>query len=363
MKNKIKERMKQILRRGILFTTLLTLAFPFQAWAKDGGNETEYTYTVTLCSGNQGYFAGTNGITVDNHTTGSSYQIEKESQGEKIKISGLKYGDRVMVQAQSCIQLKEDGKYYIGGIRESGRDNNTVGKSAFVVESDQEYVAAYAIAGNMVAYTVNYQDANGNALADSETFYGSVGDQPVVAFKYFENYRPQAYNLTKTLSSNEAENIFTFVYTADTQSAANNGNNANAGDNANTVNNGNAGNNANAANNGNGANNANDANNDANADNNGGADGNVNIPDEQTPQELVNLDDEETPLANMQQKDEKTKRPAGNMPLLIGVAAAAVAGLVALITFALRRKKMNVKAEALTNGKNKKKKEDNRQNL
>ena len=48
-----------------------------------------------------------------------------------------------------------------------------------MVESDQEYVAAYAIAGNMVAYTVNYQDANGNALSDSETFYGAVGDQPV----------------------------------------------------------------------------------------------------------------------------------------------------------------------------------------
>ena len=185
MKNKIKERMERILRGSILFTTLLTLAFPVQAWAKVGGNETEYTYTVTLCSGNQGYFSDTNGITVDNHITGSSYQIEKESQGEKIKISGLKYGDRVMVRAQSCIQLKEDGKYYIGGIRESGRDNNTVGKSAFVVESDQEYVAAYAIAGNMVAYTVNYQDANGNALSDSETFYGAVGDQPVVAFKYF----------------------------------------------------------------------------------------------------------------------------------------------------------------------------------
>ena len=60
----------------------------------------------------------------------------------------------------------------------------------------------------------------------------------------------------------------------------------------------------------------------------------------------------------MQQKDEKTKRPAGNMPLLIGVASAAVAGLVALTAFALRRKKMNVRAEALTNGKNKKKKEE-----
>lgn len=93
MKNKIKERMERILHGSILFTTLLTLAFPVQAWAKVGGNETEYTYTVTLCSGNQGYFSDTNGITVDNHITGSSYQIEKESQGEKIKISGLKYGE------------------------------------------------------------------------------------------------------------------------------------------------------------------------------------------------------------------------------------------------------------------------------
>ena len=65
----------------------------------------------------------------------------------------------------------------------------------------------------------------------------------------------------------------------------------------------------------------------------------------------------------MQQKDGKTKRPAGNLPLLIGVASAAVAGLVALTAFALRRKKMNVRAEALTDGKNKKKKEDNSQNL
>lgn len=85
MKNKIKERMERILHGSILFTTLLTLAFPVQAWAKVGGNETEYTYTVTLCSGNQGYFSDTNGITVDNHITGSSYQIEKESQGEKNK--------------------------------------------------------------------------------------------------------------------------------------------------------------------------------------------------------------------------------------------------------------------------------------
>lgn len=33
----------------------------------------------------------------------------------------------------------------------------------------------------------------------------------MVAYHYIEGYQPQAYNLTKTLSKNEAENVFTFV--------------------------------------------------------------------------------------------------------------------------------------------------------
>lgn len=34
-----------------------------------------------------------------------------------------------------------------------------------------------------------------------------------MAYRYIENYVPQALALTKTLSANEAENVFTFVYT------------------------------------------------------------------------------------------------------------------------------------------------------
>lgn len=34
----------------------------------------------------------------------------------------------------------------------------------------------------------------------------------MAAFAYIEGYEPQAYNLTRTLSVNEAENVFTFVY-------------------------------------------------------------------------------------------------------------------------------------------------------
>ena len=64
----------------------------------------------------------------------------------------------------------------------------------------------------MVSYIVNYQDTQGKVLAESQKFYGIVGEQPVVAFRYIENYQPQAYNLTRTLRKNEAENVFTFVY-------------------------------------------------------------------------------------------------------------------------------------------------------
>ena len=64
----------------------------------------------------------------------------------------------------------------------------------------------------MVAYTVNYEDEQGNKLAESQTFYGNVGDKPVVAYRYIEDYVPQALSLTKTLSDNEAENVFTFKY-------------------------------------------------------------------------------------------------------------------------------------------------------
>ncbi len=34
----------------------------------------------------------------------------------------------------------------------------------------------------------------------------------MVAHIYIENYEPQALALTRTLSSNETENVFTFVY-------------------------------------------------------------------------------------------------------------------------------------------------------
>lgn len=159
----------------------------------------EYTYTVTFYAGNQGTFADGAG---------------------KIVMSNLKYGAFVSfdVQKDGVVTLNNSDKYYVKGLRKSGRDNSETdeleaSRYSVTVKGDADYVVAYGIKGNQVAYTVNYQDADGKELLASNTYYGNVGDKPVVAYQYVEGYTPQALALTKTLSENSAENVFTFRYT------------------------------------------------------------------------------------------------------------------------------------------------------
>lgn len=165
-----------------------------------------YTYSVTFYTGVQGSFNGTAGLSVDNGNAVIS------QTADKIVVSGLNAGDRVSYNAQAGVSLEDSSKYYVQGVRLSGRDNDTVAASVFTVEKDADYVVAYGIQGNMTSYTVNYQTANGTQLAQSQTFYGNVGDKPVVAYQYIEGYAPQAFGLTKTLSENASDNVFTFVY-------------------------------------------------------------------------------------------------------------------------------------------------------
>ena len=170
----------------------------------------EYTYSVTLSAGRQGTVTG-GGVTVE----GSTYT--QTSDGTTIKLSGLHKGARVTFQAGDAARLNDDTKYYISGIRLSGRDNNTrAADPSFLVDGDADYVVAYGIRGDMVEYTVQYQDEDGNALADSRTYYGNVGDEAVVAYLYVEGYRPLNFNLSKVLSANGTDNVFTFclLYTS-----------------------------------------------------------------------------------------------------------------------------------------------------
>lgn len=174
----------------LLLLLCLLLCVPALSLAADGQDKEQgggYTYTVRIYAGNQGVY-----------------------QGETvIEIPGCSPGQQILFNLRD-VQLADNSKYYVKGIRESGRDD--AARSAFTVEGDADYVIVYGVLGNMTSYVINYVDAAGNALAPQETYYGNVGDKPVIAYLYIEGYQPQAYNLTKTLSENAAENVFTFVY-------------------------------------------------------------------------------------------------------------------------------------------------------
>lgn len=231
------------------------------------------------------------------------------------------------------VDLKNGDKYYIKGVRESGRDNNTVADSAFTVTKDAEYVVAYGIQGDMVSYTVNYQDGGGNELAPSRTYYGAVGDKPVIAYQYIEGYRPDAYNLTKTLGKNEADNVFTFTYTqSSVQQPAAGGEGTEGGTDTGTP--------------------ATTATPGTTAGGGAGTAGagtataagtvetpTVENPDGGVPQATVDLDDEDTPKANIDASDSDTVRNTSPVPIVLGIVVAVIA-LGALIgTYVYFKKK------------------------
>ena len=196
-------KLKKMLAAAVTASMVSSLSIMNVAAAGD------YTYTVTFYAGNQGTFANMDDLTVSGKGTP---QISME--GDRITVSGLTQGDVISFDVnQGAVSLSEDSKYYVQGLRLSGRDNDEqMEEPAFWVTGDEDYVVAYGIQGDMTSYTVNYVDENGNELAPSRTYYGNVGDKPVVAYLYMDGYMPQALTLTQTLSANQADNVFTFEY-------------------------------------------------------------------------------------------------------------------------------------------------------
>ena len=329
-----------------LLVSLLTVSMTLGASTMSvmADDTTPYTYKVTLSAGNKGTINGQN----------------------KIEQADIASGSTVTFNLND-IQVTDD-KYYVKGIRLSGRDNNeTLAAPSFTVDKDADYVVAYGIKGNMVAYTVNYQDASGKSLAESQTFYGNIGDKPVVAYRYIENYIPDALALTKTLSDNESENVFTFTYTpgatdrivettttvtttvpgtatpagaagttgsaGTTGAAAGTGTGTTAGGTA-------AGGTTAGGTTAGGTTTGGTAGGTTNADNSQDTTAKdkdtATSEDEQTPKSLVDLDDEDTPKGNIDAKDKTSKTPiaAG-----IGIIVVAVAALAGLIVFLKKRAK------------------------
>ena len=333
-----------------LLVSLLTVSMTLGASTMSvmADDTTPYTYKVTLSAGNKGTINGQNKIEKSDIAYGSDFSFDNA--------------------ALYNIQVTDD-RYYVKGIRLSGRDNASskrLDAPAFIVTGDADYVVAYGIKGNMVAYTVNYQDASGKSLAESQTFYGNVGDKPVVAYRYVENYIPDALALTKTLSNNVSENVFTFTYkpgatdrvvtttttitttvpgTATPGTGTGNAGTAGgttgttggtAGTTGGTA--GTTGGTTTGTTGGTTDGTTTGTTDGTTTDNNSQdtTDDTTTAPDEQTPKSLVDLDDEDTPKGNIDAKDKTSKTPiaAG-----IGIIVVAVAALVGLIVFLKKRAK------------------------
>ena len=317
-----------------LLVSLLTVSMTLGASTMSvmADDTTPYTYKVTLSAGNKGTINGQN----------------------KIEQADIASGSTVTFNLND-IQVTDD-KYYVKGIRLSGRDNDeALSAPSFTVDKDADYVVAYGIKGNMVAYTVNYQDASGNSLAESQTFYGNVGDKPVVAYRYIENYIPDALALTKTLSDNESENVFTFTYTpgatdrivettttvtttvpgtaTPTGAAGTTGTAGTTGAAGGTTAGGTtAGGTTAGGTTAGGTTTGGTAGGTTNADNSQDTtDDTTTAPDEQTPKSLVDLDDEDTPKGNIDAKDKTSKTPIAAGVGIIVVAVAALAGLIVFL--------------------------------
>jgi hypothetical protein len=196
------------IRAGLLALSMLTLASGQTALAAD---DTAYTYTIRLYAGNQGVLTG-EGITAPGEGTRIEKITGKSGQVEQIVVSGVKYGETVYINPNDAAK-ETDERYYIRGVRRSGRDNSEAVASTGAVGADMDYVIAYGVSGETTPYTINYQDAAGNTLLPSDTYYGNIGERQYVSARYVDGYQPQAYNMVMTLSSNSAENVFNFVYT------------------------------------------------------------------------------------------------------------------------------------------------------
>ena len=283
------KRLKKLFIMMMSLTVFLSLAYT-QVCA--------YGYKVTLYTGNQGTINSQNEMSIN------------VSKGQMVSLD------------LSQIELPQDSKYYVKGIRLSGHDSvDNLDPATFVVNGDLDYVVVYGVKGNQVAYTIRYVDENGKQLSEDTVLYGNVGDKPVVAYKYIDSYIPQAYALTKTLVENEKENVFTFTYKpGETGEIIENTNIVT------TVISTTPSTTANQGNNGTGNATGGTQNNDGDT---------TTAGDEDVPQGLVDLDDEDTPKSNISVNNEKNN----STPIYAGIAISLAAIVGIIVAFMTIRKK------------------------
>lgn len=205
---------------ALLATSLMApAAFAGPSASESSGLATAYkgtTYRVTVYSGNQGTFAdGKTQVVVEDQKPGNTFSFEgiilKVPENSKYYAKGVRLAALDNVRSDK----NRDGKNIAGTethlYGNVAADGKLVGSAP--ITEDTDFVVAYGILANRVAYTVTYTDTDGNQLAEPQTFFGDIGDVPATAPAYIEGYVPDAALLTKTLVADESQNVFPFVYT------------------------------------------------------------------------------------------------------------------------------------------------------
>lgn len=185
--------MKLTKRIIAICTVALIAAFTFSVLPAYATKGDPYNYTVRVYGGNEGTYA---------------------SQG--VYETTVAAGGEMTLSIEDAVPT--DDKYYVKGFRISGQDG-LFDRATFNVNEDMDFVVAYGVRGDQVAYTLSFVEyGTGRQLADPVTYYGNVGDKPVVAYEYIDGYRPRYLNITGTLQ--ESGNDWTFEYIPATTVAA-----------------------------------------------------------------------------------------------------------------------------------------------
>ncbi|MBQ7469573.1 MAG: hypothetical protein IJS76_04035 [Pseudobutyrivibrio sp.] len=215
------KKAKKLLGLILTFVFALTLA----NLNPDIAKAESYTYRVNICIGNN---EDASFISEGVDSLKAKYGEERVSvMDDVLTIEELNYGEEIDIRVDQLIQISPNAetgntKYYLSGLRISGGDTivtqakkDADGNRAVTlhgtVEGDEDYVVAYGV-GATIPYTVKYVDADGNALAPDDIYWGTIGEIVLVPARHLDNYYPDA--LYRTASEGLKENtVFSFQYT------------------------------------------------------------------------------------------------------------------------------------------------------
>ncbi len=194
---------------GLILSLLVAFTGMISFSTVASAEEAKYTYTIKVVLGGTG----------EEGAAFTDAVSDKKISEDCLEFTGLNYGDSFNFTPQTAVQITptstvddegnpvELAKYYVKGFRRSG--DKELAPSAIQVTGDETYVIAYGV-GDVVPYTVKYQDEAGATLLDTVTYYGAEGEEVYVPYRYVEGYVPQMLNIHVKSLKKDQELVFTY---------------------------------------------------------------------------------------------------------------------------------------------------------